>query len=50
MTEKPRKNEFWSTLPGILTGAGALVTAIAGLILGVFHIRMEQVKELEMLR
>ena len=34
MSEEPRKQEFWTTLPGILTGVGALITAITGLILG----------------
>ncbi len=37
MAEKSTKTEFWTTLPGILTGAGALITAIAGLILGLYQ-------------
>jgi len=37
VAEKSRKAEFWTTLPGLLTGAGALITAIAGLILGLYQ-------------
>ncbi len=33
MTEDtPEKQSFWTTLPGILTGLAALVTAVGGLI------------------
>ena len=37
MAEKKSKSEFWTTLPGVLTGAGALITAVAGLILGLYQ-------------
>lgn len=37
MAEKARKQGFWTTLPGILTGGAALVTAIAGLVLGLYQ-------------
>lgn len=37
MAEKPRQSEFWTSLPGLLTGAGALITAVAGLILGLYQ-------------
>jgi hypothetical protein len=37
-TEDPEKSKgFWQTLPGILTGVAALITAITGLIVGVIH-------------
>lgn len=37
VAEKKSKSEFWTTLPGVLTGAGALITAVAGLILGLYQ-------------
>lgn len=33
MTDQNRKKSFWSTLPGILTGLAAVITAITGLYL-----------------
>jgi hypothetical protein len=30
--ESPRKSSFWASLPGILTGSAALLTAIGGLL------------------
>ncbi|HKF23860.1 MAG TPA: hypothetical protein VKE93_19965 [Candidatus Angelobacter sp.] len=36
--EDPDKSKgFWQTLPGILTGVAALITAVTGLIVGVLH-------------
>ncbi len=32
-----KRSGFWTTLPGILTGAAALVTAIGGLTLGLYQ-------------
>lgn len=32
MTEPPRPNSWWQTLPGILTGVAAVVTAVSGLV------------------
>lgn len=37
MPEEQKKQGFWTTLPGILTGAAALITASAGLILGLYQ-------------
>ena len=39
MGDDKEKPSFWTTLPGILTGVAALVTAIGGLILGLHQIR-----------
>jgi hypothetical protein len=33
-TEKVDKPNFWTTLPGILTGIAALITAAGGIIIG----------------
>ena len=38
MTESQNKANFWTTLPGILTGLAALVTALAGLWVAVHSI------------
>lgn len=35
MPADPPRQSFWTTLPGILTGIAALVTAVTGLIVGV---------------
>jgi hypothetical protein len=35
MTGDPQRQNFWTTLPGILTGIAAVVTAVTGLIVGV---------------
>ena len=37
MAERGKKPGFWTTLPGILTGVAALLTAITGLILGLYQ-------------
>jgi hypothetical protein len=37
MPEEQNRQGFWTTLPGILTGSAALITAIAGLILGLYQ-------------
>jgi hypothetical protein len=34
MTESKEKSNFWTTLPGILTGLAALITAIGTILLG----------------
>ncbi len=34
MTGEPQRQSFWTTLPGILTGIAAVVTAVTGLIIG----------------
>jgi hypothetical protein len=33
MTTEPRPNSWWQTLPGILTAAGAIITAVTGLVI-----------------
>ena len=37
MDKQEQKSSFWTTLPGILTGTAALITAITGLTLGLFQ-------------
>ena len=37
MDDKENKSGFWTSLPGILTGVAALVTAIGGLTLGLYQ-------------
>lgn len=37
MAERAKKPGFWTTLPGILTGGAALLTAVSGLILGLYQ-------------
>jgi len=39
MTEEPRRHSFWTTLPGVLTGIAALVTAVTGAIIGLSQLR-----------
>jgi hypothetical protein len=34
MTGEPQRHNFWTTLPGILTGVAAMVTAVTGLMIG----------------
>lgn len=34
MTGEPQRQSFWTTLPGILTGIAAVVTAVTGLMIG----------------
>lgn len=34
MEDEPKKANFWTTLPGILAGVAALVTAVGGIFLG----------------
>jgi hypothetical protein len=36
--KKQEKQSFWTTVPGILTGVGALITAVAGLIVAINQI------------
>jgi hypothetical protein len=35
--ERPVNANFWTTLPGILTGVAAIVTAVGGLIVGLYQ-------------
>src|SRR6266403_256217 len=37
MAEEEKKAGFWATLPGILTGVAAVMTAVGGLILGLYQ-------------
>ena len=37
MGEEDKKERFWTSLPGILTGTATLVTAVAGLIFGLYQ-------------
>lgn len=37
MAENGPKSNFWTTMPGILTGLAALVTAVGGIILGIYQ-------------
>ena len=34
MTEPEHRQSFWTTVPGILTGLAALITAVTGLVVG----------------
>ena len=34
MTDQQPRQNFWTTVPGILTGLAALITAVTGLVVG----------------
>jgi hypothetical protein len=40
MASAPKERGFWTTLPGIMTGGAALVTALTGLLLGLLQYGM----------
>ncbi len=37
MASRKKEPGFWSTLPGVLTGAAALLTAVTGLVVGLYQ-------------
>jgi len=40
-----KKGNFWTTLPGILTGLAALITAIAGLLTVILHLSSQKLPD-----
>src|SRR5215208_4693739 len=38
MSQEPRSGSWWLTLPGVLTGVAAVITAVTGLAIGLHQI------------